>query len=127
MVQGKRLNRLAAEIAAGHFSIVSGVTEREGGDDEGPTPHELVEAALAACTIITLRMYAARKEMKLDTVDVTVAIESETSQASAISRRIRLGGELSPAERQRLLEIANRCPIHRLLSGEVQIHSELID
>ncbi len=125
MVQGKRLNQLAAEIVAGHFSIVSGVSEKSGGNDEGPDPHELLEAALTACTIITLQMYANRKQIPLSSTQVVVKVESESTEATRISRKIQLEGNLSEQDRQKLLEIANKCPIHKLLSSRITIDSEL--
>jgi putative redox protein len=126
MVQGKSLKDLAAEIVAGHFQIISGVSKEMGGNDDGPDPHQILEASLAACTIITLHMYAKRKQMKLISANVTVKVESESAQVSSISRKIHLEGELSPEDCERLLEIANKCPIHKLLCSKITINSELI-
>jgi putative redox protein len=126
MVQGKRLNDLAAEMLAGRFSIVSGLNASVGGNDEGPNPHELLEASLAACTIMTVQMYAKRKQIKLESTKVAVKVESEGPQGSVISRKVEFLGNLSVDERTRLLEIANKCPIHRLLSGQVQVQTELV-
>ena len=75
MITGSRTENLAAQLVARHFSILSGVSEKLGGNDEGPDPHELLEAALAGCTIITIQMYANRKGMKLDSTDVKIKIE----------------------------------------------------
>lgn len=126
MVHSKRLSNLGAEIVAGHFQIVSGVLPELGGNDEGPNPHELLEAALAACTTITIQMYANRKKMKLTSANVQVKIDSESAEASIISRKIQLEGDLSAEERTRLLEIADKCPIHKLLASKISIQSELI-
>lgn len=125
MVQGRRINELAAEITARQFTTVSGVTNDLGGADEGPTPHELLEAALAACTIITVQMYANRKKMKLESTNVTVKVESESKEASVISRKIEFKGDLTDDERARLLEIAGKCPVHRLLQSQITIQTEL--
>jgi putative redox protein len=126
MVKGKKLNTLAAEIWAGQFQILAGVNEKLGGNNEGPSPHELLEAALTACTIITLQMYANRKQMKLTSAHVTVKIESESAETSVISRKIQLEGDLSSEERAKLLEIADKCPVHKLLSSKVTINSEIV-
>ncbi len=125
MVEGKRLNNLAVEMTSGAFKIISGISKELGGDNEGPSPHELLEAALTACTIMTLQMYANRKQMKLSSCNVTVEVESESAQASVMTRKIQLEGELSIEERGRLLEIANKCPIHKLLSSKITINSSL--
>ena len=99
-----------------------------GGADSGPTPHHLLLSSLGACTAITLRLYAARKSWPLTGVEVDLEFNptGEPQQGgSDIRRRITLRGELSGEQRERLLEIANRCPLHRVLTGEVRIASSL--
>jgi len=123
MVSGKRLNNLGAEIVARHFKILSGVKTDLGGNDEGPDPHEILESALAACTTITLQMYANRKKMQLESTNVQVKVESETIQETIISMSIALIGELTEEERKKLFEIAEKCPIHRLLKSQVTINT----
>ena len=125
MVNGKRLHNLAADMTAGDFQIISGVGEALGGNNEGPNPHEILEASLAACTILTLQMYANHKKIKLTSANVIVKIDSESSEFSVISRKIQLEGELSAEERAKLFEIADKCPIHKLLSSQIAIQSEL--
>ncbi|QDK38132.1 OsmC family protein [Bdellovibrio sp. NC01] len=126
MVQGKRYNDLAAKIVAGHFEITAGVTQEKGGGDEGPSPHEILEAALAACTIITVQMYANRKGWKLESTDVKITIDSESKTESKISRELTFKGELDAEQKQRLFEIAEKCPIHNLLESHITITSTMV-
>lgn len=121
MTQGHRLNNLAAEMVARQFNLISGVAQELGGDNEGCDPHEILEASLAACTIITVQMYANRKNIKLTSANVVVKVESESREVTTISRKIEFVGELSDEEKAKLLEIANKCPIHRLLESQVSI------
>ena len=100
-----------------------------GGGDTAPTPYQLALSALGACTAITLRMFAARKQWPLQDVAVQLALEPAASAGTGtdIVRRITLSGPLDTAQRERLLQIANACPIHRLLTGEVRIATDLVD
>jgi putative redox protein len=125
MVEGRRANQLAAEIKVRNHTILAGVAEKLGGNDEGFDPHEILEAALTACTIITVQMYANRKQWKLESTDVKVKVESEGAK-SVISREVTFRGELSDEEKDRLLDIANKCPIHRLLTSEITINTSEI-
>ena len=89
-----------------------------GGGDTGPTPGELLLGALGACTAITLRMYAARKGWDLRSVEVDLAFsKGEGGEKDRIRRVIRLEGELDTDQRERLLEIAGKCPVHRILDA----------
>jgi putative redox protein len=99
-----------------------------GGADAGPTPHRLLLSSLAACTCVTLRMYAARKGWTLNRVEVELQFNPDGPSAaggSEIRRRITVQGEFSVEQRERLLQIANLCPIHKVLTGEVRIHTSL--
>ena len=122
MVTGTDRGKLGAVISTADMkSMAAGVGASLGGDDGGPTPHEYLEAALAACTVITVKMYASRKNMPLIATHVTVETESESAEKSKLNRRIRFEGNLSPEDKKRLLEIANKCPIHKLLHSQVEI------
>lgn len=100
-----------------------------GGANLGPDPTRLLLSSLAACTVITLQMYAARKQWALAAVEVEQQYNPLGKPASGtdITRRIRLEGDLDDRQRARLLQIANACPIHKALAGEVRIATELVD
>lgn len=109
-----------------------------GGQNTGPDPYEHLLAALGACTAMTLRMYATRKKLDLEQVEVSLfherqyvddaeQAENGKAQVEKLVRRIQLSGELSDDERQRLLDIADKCPVHRTLHNSPQVVTELID
>jgi putative redox protein len=109
-----------------------------GGNDAGPNAYELLLAALGACVSITLQMYAARKQWSLHAVRVEVAHEKALAGADRdgeariqivdrISVRLSLGGDLSEDQFDRLVQIAERCPIHRILVPQVQIQTTCND
>ena len=108
-----------------------------GGSNLGANPYELLLASLGACTSMTIRMYANRKDLSLDNVEVTlkhdrihakdcIDCESETGRVDIIEKYIKLEGNLTDTERQRILEIADMCPVHKTLHNEIQIKSNLI-
>jgi putative redox protein len=96
-----------------------------GGDDAGPTPHDLLDAALGACTALTVTLVARRKQMPLDDVQVEIG-RHEEGGLYRMQRRVRLVGALSEEQRSYLLGIANKCPIHRALNGKFEIVTELL-
>ncbi|CAH2783436.1 MAG: Predicted redox protein, regulator of disulfide bond formation [uncultured Paraburkholderia sp.] len=98
--------------------------ESLGGGDRGPTPISLLLSSLGACTSVTLKMYAQRKGWPLDEVHVTLNIETG-EEGSTIDRKIILHGELSDEQRERLLQIANACPVHKILTRSIAIRSGL--
>ncbi|WP_442591603.1 OsmC family protein [Pedobacter sp. AW31-3R] len=111
--------------AGGHF-IYADEPEDIGGTDEGMTPAALLLASLGSCTAITLRMYADRKGIALEAVKIHLAIENkeeELSKDTRISMKMEFEGDLSTAQRQRLLEIADKCPIHKILTNPIAIET----
>ena len=123
------------KIRTPHHEWLSDEPQTLGGRDAGPSPYEMLLGALGACTAITLRMYAVHKKIPLDSVEVELKHErahgedcSDCTDAGrrmeSISRLIRLQGSLTAAQRQRLFEIAERCPVHRTLSSQVTITTD---
>ena len=117
---------LQQKLTAGDLHFLADAEISKGGSGTGPSPHEYLGAALAACTSMTLKMYAGRKEMKLENAIVTVDIE-RVNDVETFSREIYLQGNLSAEEKERLLEIANKCPIHKALAGQIQIKTQLVN
>jgi putative redox protein len=95
-----------------------------GGEDAGPAPHELLLAALAECTSMTVKMYADRKGWPLRACDVTVEGDPR-ADAFVMKRTVKLEGDLTDEQRARCLEIAEKCPVHKTLSGTIRIESAL--
>ena len=117
---------LQQKLSAGDLHFLADAEVSKGGGGTGPSPHEYLGAALAACTSMTLKMYAGRKDMKLENAIVTVDIE-RANDVETFSREIQLLGNLSAEEKERLLEIAHKCPIHKALAGQIQIKTQLVN
>ncbi len=123
MIQLKNSGKKSVIATARNHEVTSDVSAALGGDDLGMNPHELLEAALAACTSITVQMYARRRGIALEDTKVEVHTVSEGAQ-SVISRKIEFVGTLTVEEKAKLLEIANKCPIHKLLESQIKIETQ---
>ncbi len=113
----------ALDVGSDHF--VSDIEQEKGGNSSGPSPHEYLAAALAACTGMTLKMYAGRKSWDLQDAIVRVDIE-RIDEVEIFKRSIELLGNLDTEQRERLLEIANKCPVHKALAGKIEINTNLL-
>ena len=115
------------EVEMRQHRLIVDEPEEKGGTDRGPMPAELLAASLASCTAITMEMYAARKEWGLGTVEVVVDFtEAKTDFPHEFDVQITLGAELSEENRDRLLTIAGKCPVHKALKDQdVVIHDSL--
>jgi putative redox protein len=114
------------KIEANGNTIIADEPINEGGLNKGFNPNELLAASLAACTSITLRMYANHKKWELQEVHVDVNLEwDKTTNKTTINRNIELIGNLDDAQRTRLLAVANACPVHKILSNTIQIDTAL--
>lgn len=125
------------QIKAGDFQLLADEPKAQGGQNLGPNPYELLGSALGACTSMTLRMYADRKNWPLESIQVHIDYDAQYSEDVAhcdeekrrmgkFTRRIALKGDLSEKQIQRLMQIADRCPVHRTLEGGVKISTEKI-
>ncbi|WP_182921546.1 OsmC family protein [Pedobacter planticolens] len=97
----------------------------KGGQDKGFSPKELLASSLGACTCATVRMYAERKAWELERIDVNVELVEEEGQTKFI-RKIELIGELDEQQRTRLLNVANACPIHKILTHTIVVDTVLV-
>ena len=128
--------RYVQQVRAGAHALRADEPVAVGGQDTGPSPYEWLAGALGACTSITLRMYADRKQWPLERVRVTVRhrrvhaldgqeCENRPARLDLLEREVELTGALDETQRQRLLEIANRCPVHRTLEAGVSVRTRL--
>ena len=126
----------AAEIRAGEHGLIADEGEDVGGEDFGPSPYQYLSVALASCTVMTLQMYARRKKWPLENVLVHIDYDKryvedckncpdETNRIDVFRRKIVLEGDLDEAQTQRLMEIADKCPVHRTLHSAIEIESVL--
>jgi putative redox protein len=132
-------SRFIQTVRSGRHTLVADEPVASGGKDAGPGPYDFLLMGLGACTSMTVRMYAEHKKIPLKRVRVFLShgkihaddcsdCETKEGKVDEIVRDVVLEGEaLTDEQRQRLMEIANRCPVHRTLSSEIKIRSRLVD
>ena len=130
-------NGFAQEISvAGHRLVVDEPTSF-GGTDTGPSPYDLLVSALGACTSMTISLYARRRQWPLQAVTVRLRhskihavdcaeCDTKSGMLDGIERDVELDGDLTAEQRAQLLEMANRCPVHKTLTSEINIRTRLV-
>lgn len=117
------------QVTTANHQWLADEPEDLGGLDKGPAPFEMVLAGLGACTTMTVRMYAKHKDWPLDKVSVTLLHTKKGASdgnSDKFTRHIEIEGDLTAEQRERLLEIANKCPVHKTLTGDLEIESKLL-
>jgi putative redox protein len=117
----RRRSGYTHDVIVRHHSLVVDETVQDGGDDRGASPTEMLAVALASCTAITVEMYADRKGWELDTLEVEVEIDYEGASPRAFTVTLRCPTTLDQDQLDRLVVIAGKCPVHRLLSHETEV------
>ncbi len=131
-------DRFRTELRAAGHTLLADEPESVGGENAGPSPYDLLAAALGACTVMTLRMYADQKQWPLEEVAARIThrkihaadcadCETQAGKVDEFQRELSLRGVLDATQRERLLEIANRCPVHRTLESEIKIRTRLAE
>ncbi len=118
-------HRLQVQVDVAGQSFIGDEPVAAGGTGLGPAPHDLLSAALAECTVLTLRLYADRKGWPLDAVEAAVSheVQPDATPRDLFRRTVSLTGPLDEEQRARLLEIAERCPVHRTLTAGSRIET----
>ena len=137
-VTARSLQNLQVEIKASNHQLLADEPLNDGGEDKGPSPYDLLLSSLAACKVMTVHLYARRKQWPVETVTLTLNHEKisaadcddcETEgrgKVDIINCEISFAGDLDAEQIQRLAEIADRCPIHRTLISETKIRTAVV-
>jgi putative redox protein len=138
-VVARSLINLQVEIVAGEHMLLADEPESNGGEDTGPNPYDLLLSAVVACKIITVQMYARRKQWPVESITMRAnhsRVAAETcddcssppgTKVDVIDCEIHFTGDLDEAQIARLTEIADRCPIHRTLTSETKVYTRLVE
>ena len=112
------------EIKAGTNTIISDEPTWNGGEEKGMNPFELLASSLVACTCATLRMYIDRKGWDVDKIHVEVTMERDLkAETTGFSREISIEGNITEEQKERLLVIANKCPVHKILTHSIEVET----
>ena len=137
-VSARSLKNLQVEIQASNHQILADEPLDAGGEDKGPSPYDLLLSSLAACKVMTVHLYARRKEWPVETVSITLnhqkiaANECEACETEGLAKvdiiecEISFEGDLDDSQIKRLAEIADRCPVHRSLTSETKIRTAVV-
>ena len=137
VVRETRESKFQQTVTVGPHHMTADEPVAAGGEDTGPGPYDFVLAGLGACTSMTMRMYADRKSLPLDRVTVTLKhgkihasdceeCETREGMLDQIERDIAIEGNLDAEQRKRLMEIADKCPVHRTLTSEIRIVTKAV-
>ncbi|MEA2338277.1 MAG: hypothetical protein QOE82_2284 [Thermoanaerobaculia bacterium] len=129
---------LRNDIEAGPHRMIADEPASAGGTEAGPTPYDFLAAGLGACTSMTLRVVAQKENIPLEGVEVTVSNDrmyakdcadclTQNGYIHRFSVAIKLIGNLTPEQRERMLAVAKRCPVHKTLTSEIRIDERLVD
>lgn len=136
IVTETKQGQFSQQIIIGQHTLAADEPKEYGGDDTGPSPYDFLLIALGSCTSMTLRLYAQKKNFPLDKVTVRLThekihaedcqhCETKLGLLDRIDRVIELTGDLDEIQRNKLLEIADKCPVHRTLTSEIDIQTKL--
>ena len=138
-IQAHLRENFQVEVQAGEHTLLIDEPASVGGDDQGPNPYDVLLAGLAACKLITVRMYARRKDWPLEDIELSMSTrkihardcedcESDpNARIDLIETELRFIGDLDAEQKARLLDISERCPVHRTLTSETVLRSKLLD
>jgi putative redox protein len=137
-VIGRTEDGFLCRVQAGPHELVADEPKASGGTDRGPDPYGLLASSLGACTVMTINMYARHKELPVERVTCEVShrkihaedceeCETKSGKVDELVRHIWIEGDVTEEQRQRMLQIAGKCPVHQTLKNEIQMHDELME
>ncbi|HEY9004777.1 OsmC family protein [Ohtaekwangia sp.] len=115
----------ATQLETTVHTLIADEPVTDGGKDLGPQPSDFLRMSLASCTAITLRMYADRKGMNIERIQVTIFTETVENK-TIFHRAVEVTGDIDEGQRKRLLQVANACPIHKVLTNPIEVQTQLL-